>query len=621
VDRVLDTVSVVVAPAGTTHTWTSSPTQSKSWETASNWSAGTVPGASSVVYVPTYPTYSAYPQLAGAAQVAGITVAPFAQLYVAGNALTVSGSVAVGNGGDIASDISGSLQMTGTGTLAGTVPRLLVSGSVTLAADASTTGNVELLGAAGRLTPGGHTLRVDGRLDVSGGGVLRMLNALDAVIVAGSAAFGGGSHSGSLTAGVLAVEGANLDLVNGFVASGTHKVMLSGSVGQVVTVTGASQSFRNLEVAGLVSSVGVGLSRVTITGDLLMDAKLSRRIDFSGGTGSVAGRFLPSFVRGVVAIAAGTSVSVADSVVLTSSGVLQGNGRLAITKSLRSAASSFVNVEHLSLNDTTGTGFIAGNFGADTVVLTRALASGAQRIRNGLAYGTVQVQGGAFLTGRTATTGALTVASGGEITLGGNTLDVGGAGTFLGMLKMPGNGTRVDSLLVKGTANIRPVFSNGSLSRGVIALAGSATLDVASGLYDTFSRAADFKWLFNGTGTTQNVTAASTSNRLNRVDVASTALVAIQSNLFIVASLDMLATSTTGARVITATGATVDIGYDPANNVNNGSIFLRSFDAFKGPHASLVNNGAIRVCNIFNENQSSTPNTSGNFITWTCPIG
>jgi len=70
------------------------------------------------------------------------------------------------------------------------------------------TGSVVVTGALSRLDLNGHSLIVLDSFATTAGGVLRMANASDSMIVKGSASFNGGSTAGQLTKGYLEVWGA-----------------------------------------------------------------------------------------------------------------------------------------------------------------------------------------------------------------------------------------------------------------------------------------------------------------------------------------------------------------------------------------------------------------------------
>jgi hypothetical protein len=121
------------------------------WNTAGNWASNAVPSAADSVLVPAGPTNM--PVLAAADSVGRIEVQPGATLTL-GADLTVATDV-VADGA-----ITGSafrVVMTGTGTVRGTLPRLWVTGVVSLAGGTSTRG-VQVNG--GRLTNNSFALSI-----------------------------------------------------------------------------------------------------------------------------------------------------------------------------------------------------------------------------------------------------------------------------------------------------------------------------------------------------------------------------------------------------------------------------------------------------------------------------
>lgn len=131
------TLTIVLADTTTppppltgTFTWTGAV--STDWFTAGNWNASAVPTATDSVIVPAGPANM--PVLSAADTVARIEVQTGATLTL-GADLTVTTDVSAPGA------ITGSsfrVVMTGTGTVAGTLPRLRVTGLVTLAANTST---------------------------------------------------------------------------------------------------------------------------------------------------------------------------------------------------------------------------------------------------------------------------------------------------------------------------------------------------------------------------------------------------------------------------------------------------------------------------------------------------
>lgn len=137
-------------PTGT-FTWTGAV--STDWNTAGNWSGNAVPTAADSVVVPAGPANM--PVLSAAASVARVEVQ-------SGATLTLGADITVSTDAIAAGAITGSafrVTMTGTGFVAGTLPRLRVWGTVSLSGG-TTTKQVQVDG--GRLTAAGYVLAVDG---------------------------------------------------------------------------------------------------------------------------------------------------------------------------------------------------------------------------------------------------------------------------------------------------------------------------------------------------------------------------------------------------------------------------------------------------------------------------
>jgi hypothetical protein len=144
------TVSLATPPPATgTFTWTGSV--STDWDTAGNWSGNAVPTAVDSAVIPSGPTNM--PVLSTAASVGRVEVQSGATLTL-GADLTVATDV-VADGA-----ITGSafrVVMTGTGTVQGTLPRLRITGTVSLAGNTST---AQIQVDGGRLTDNSFFLGV-----------------------------------------------------------------------------------------------------------------------------------------------------------------------------------------------------------------------------------------------------------------------------------------------------------------------------------------------------------------------------------------------------------------------------------------------------------------------------
>jgi hypothetical protein len=126
------TGSVLVPVSGTVRSWDGSA--STDWDTGANWVGDLVPAAVDSVLVPF--GVPNYPALAGSTAIGGVDVADLATLSLGAFDLTAGANVATGTtpGGGILST-TGFLNLAGTGTVRGRLPRYLVTGTYALNGD------------------------------------------------------------------------------------------------------------------------------------------------------------------------------------------------------------------------------------------------------------------------------------------------------------------------------------------------------------------------------------------------------------------------------------------------------------------------------------------------------
>ncbi|MDX8414284.1 MAG: family 16 glycosylhydrolase, partial [Mariprofundales bacterium] len=233
-------IQINLLPMGTTHIWTGAT--STAWGVASNWDVGTVPATASNVVVPSGTINQ--PVLATAVSVADLTISVGGTLNIGVNALTVSGNLIVQ--GTLAG--TGAITMGGTGKfLAGSLPNLIVVGSVSLVGATDTASNLTINGG-GTLNLNGQSLTVSGDLSVSANDTKGMLmnNIADVLTVNGNASFfvaGVAQNAVNLTAGVIHFHG-NVTAYGtpSFASAGTQKVVFDGSTAQTVTFSGGSSA-------------------------------------------------------------------------------------------------------------------------------------------------------------------------------------------------------------------------------------------------------------------------------------------------------------------------------------------------------------------------------------------
>lgn len=119
--------------------------EGSAWETAGNWTDGTVPDSAAIVSIPADSLFAgAQPVLAASAQVTHLRVGFGSTLGLGGNTLTTWGNVdAVG------AVQSGTLQLAGSGVVVGgSLPSVRLTGSATLQKSVTTTGAVSIADGA-----------------------------------------------------------------------------------------------------------------------------------------------------------------------------------------------------------------------------------------------------------------------------------------------------------------------------------------------------------------------------------------------------------------------------------------------------------------------------------------
>jgi hypothetical protein len=104
-----------------------------------------------------------------------------------------------------------------------------------------------LLVSGGLLVPSGHPVAITQNFATAGSGALQMTLSTDSLGVGGNASFGGGSTSGLLTTGVLAIVGnfAQSGDAAAFAPSGTQSTRLVGSGLQTLSFLNPTTSFFN----------------------------------------------------------------------------------------------------------------------------------------------------------------------------------------------------------------------------------------------------------------------------------------------------------------------------------------------------------------------------------------
>lgn len=241
-------------PAAPTFTWIG--TFGTNWQTATNWSTGTVPGAGATVVINPAATQ---PILSASTSIGDLTVNNGATLTLNAVGLTITGALSVVPGGTITKIGNGSIGMHGT-TIGGTFGvDVSVNGPITVAAPLTLTGvNTLFIISGGQVNLGGHTV-VTPRFTTQGSGTLMMVNPIDTLNATQLAAFAGGATTGLITAGVIAI-GDTLVQFGGtspasFSASGTNKVLLNGTAGYLNFSNPGTSNFQDLEVSPTAGTV------------------------------------------------------------------------------------------------------------------------------------------------------------------------------------------------------------------------------------------------------------------------------------------------------------------------------------------------------------------------------
>ena len=149
--------------SGITKTWVggdidkgknADPASMTSWANAANWSPAGVPFRLDTAVIP---ATTSQPALAAGATVGRVVVSNGGTLTIGGFNLTVNAGAATAGSGKIAAT-SGLLMLSGAGTIAGALPRFVVSGNYSLDGGVSTPATARIAG--GRLLTAGRLLSI-----------------------------------------------------------------------------------------------------------------------------------------------------------------------------------------------------------------------------------------------------------------------------------------------------------------------------------------------------------------------------------------------------------------------------------------------------------------------------
>lgn len=232
-----------------------------SWTTATNWTPAGAPVSTDSVVIP---VAGAQPALSAAVTVKSLVVAPGATLTLGANNLTLTGSL---DAGSTITSTGGVVQLTGAGTLKGTVTGdVQVTGTYTLSG-ADTVGGV-LTVDTGTLGFGANALSVIGSFVTQNGGRIAMTQAAARLVVGGNATFTGGDETGQLTLGELAVAGNFTQgaTATSFVAAPAFVTRFVGNTPTIAFANPTTSAFGKVEFA--TTTLATMSSNVTVAGDV-----------------------------------------------------------------------------------------------------------------------------------------------------------------------------------------------------------------------------------------------------------------------------------------------------------------------------------------------------------------
>jgi hypothetical protein len=258
------------ATASGVDTWTGA--SSTVWSDVNNWASAAVPLTTDSVVVPV--TANA-PTVSGAVNIKALIVAPGATLTSSSATVTVASTLSalggiVGNGSVVLTSATGA-------TVQGNInPALTISGLYTANGVIATN---TLVVNAGSLDINGQTVAVGvGGVSTSGTGTIKMTSPSGALTSNGPATFQGGSETGKLTAGALAVagnftEGGGGAAPDAFNAGPAFQTLLNATVASTFTFNDPNNSafgalFIN-DAAGVTALSQFQVTDLTLTAGVL----------------------------------------------------------------------------------------------------------------------------------------------------------------------------------------------------------------------------------------------------------------------------------------------------------------------------------------------------------------
>lgn len=255
-----------------------------------------------------------------------------------------------------------------------------------------------------RLIVNGQSLTVGGGMNVNNTAGLVMAQSTDAVTVAGTFQGNGGQVGTVMSGGTLTVSG-NFNQFENIIASGTHKVVLTGAAAKSVSAfNNASRQFMNLDISGT-GSVNLN-SGVYVGGDF----RVLTPVTVTGSTSSTS-------VIGDLSTVAGSSFTATNLNLFGANGTDLVNGTLTVTGTLFFGGSTQTikagaGLSYANLSVSSASATVSGGVGLTvpgTLTVTGTLA-----VPTGSSLNTVNVNAGGTINflGTSVSTGILTVNSG-----------------------------------------------------------------------------------------------------------------------------------------------------------------------------------------------------------------
>jgi len=477
--------TAVATPAGTSNLWIggdlADPTN---WSVAANWSANAVPTGADDVYIPQPAAAPDQPVVTTQSVVNRLTLEAGATLAVNDLVvLTANGDVDAGSTTGL-----GTVELAGiNGTVLGSLPNVIVSGTITLAGDVTVNGSMVVIGIQevgdASIAPAGNTLTITGDFTTDDGtGLLLMGAAADIVNVAGNVTFAGASTDGLMTDGTLVIGGdfaqSSGGAGNGFRPTLSHSTVFTGTAPQSVSFDNPGSStlasrFHNVEFAGpsnvtLSTTINVGETllvsapiTLTATNSIFMNGFTGSLTTVNGSTLDVANEIRTA---GSLAVAGGFSV-------LTT--FFQGTNQIIPADLPYTNLTVFGNAASFGSGAPTISGnlmvgrlnnFFIGNLtlaGATTVLGNVTVTASSGSVTNLIVNGQDLIIGGDL---RTQATGVLTMTNGADsvVVTGNATFSGGNLGGRLtaGALDLHGNFTQsINATVYRPSGSHRTIFS------------------------------------------------------------------------------------------------------------------------------------------------------------------